>query len=194
LYRGIERASGARTVVDSTKHPSTAALLRSLGVDLRIVHMVRDPRGVAYSWTKRQPRPGIAGGAMMDRYPPWRSAVRWVGFNAAFHLLGAMRVPSERVRYEDLVEQPVSILEKATAIAGEARTAFPFIRGTTVSMAEAHTIAGNPMRFDRGALELRRDDAWRSRLSAANRRVVVAIAFPMMVAYGYIGRQASSPR
>jgi hypothetical protein len=117
-----------------------------------------------------------------------------VGFNAAFHLLGAMRVPSERVRYEDLVEQPVSILEKATAIAGEARTAFPFIRGTTVSMAEAHTIAGNPMRFDRGALELRRDDAWRSRLSAANRRVVVAIAFPMMVAYGYIGRQASSPR
>ena len=54
--------SGAALVVDSSKHASTAALLaRVPGVAPRIAHLVRDPRGVAWSWAKHVDRPDAVG-------------------------------------------------------------------------------------------------------------------------------------
>ena len=44
--------TGTEIVVDSSKHPSLAFCLRTSDVDLRVVHVVRDIRGVAYSWSK----------------------------------------------------------------------------------------------------------------------------------------------
>jgi Sulfotransferase family len=186
LYRGIGSTSGARVIVDSTKHPSTAFLLRSMrAVDLRIVQVVRDPLGVAYSWTKIQTRPGIAGGAMMDRYPPRRTAWRWSLVNAAFDALRSIGVPSTRVRYEDLVDRPAEILATVARLAGSDVDTFPFLRGRSLAHAETHTIAGNPMRFDTSDIQLRPDEGWRSGLPAAEQRVVRTITWPMRALYGY---------
>src|SRR5689334_1414693 len=53
LYRAIAQVSGAKVVVDSTKRPSLAYILaRAPEIDLRLVHILRDPRGVAYSWSQ----------------------------------------------------------------------------------------------------------------------------------------------
>jgi hypothetical protein len=186
LVRAVASVADASVVVDSTKHPSTAFLLRSTrAVDLRIVQVVRDPRGVAYSWSKVQARPGIAGGAMMDRYPPWRTAARWSVYNAGFDALRRMGVPSYRVRYEDLVERPVEELARVTRLADSDVAAFPFLRGRSLAHAETHTIAGNPMRFGTGDIELRRDDGWKTGLPAAQERVVSVITWPMRMRYGY---------
>ena len=58
VYAAVADVSGASVVVDSSKHASTAFLLRRApGLDLRVVHLVRDSRGVAYSWSKRVQRP-----------------------------------------------------------------------------------------------------------------------------------------
>ncbi|MGI9603600.1 MAG: sulfotransferase, partial [Acidimicrobiales bacterium] len=54
LIDTIGAEAGTPVVVDSTKQISTALLLRRLRVDLRIVHLVRDSRGVAFSWTKEK--------------------------------------------------------------------------------------------------------------------------------------------
>jgi hypothetical protein len=52
LYAAIDRVSGGACVVDSTKDPPFAFLLRRVPtLDLRVVHLVRDSRGVAFSWT-----------------------------------------------------------------------------------------------------------------------------------------------
>src|SRR5262249_23581595 len=57
-YDAAAAVSGANVVVDSSKHPALAYCLRSdAGIDLRVVHVVRDSRGVAYSWTKSVERP-----------------------------------------------------------------------------------------------------------------------------------------
>jgi hypothetical protein len=193
LYRGIASVSGARVVVDSTKHPSTAFLLRSTkALDLRVVQIVRDPRGVAYSWTKIQPRPGIAGGAMMDRYPPRRTAWRWSLYNAAFDALRSRGVPTERVRYEELIDRPAETLTRITRLAGSDVTSFPFLRGRSLAHAEAHTIGGNPMRFDTSDIELQPDEGWRAGLPAAEQRAVRTITWPMRLLYGY--RNGSSKR
>src|SRR5439155_19145064 len=54
LYRALGEVSGARVLVDSSKLPSHALLLRRVpGVDLRLLHLVRDSRGVAFSWQKQ---------------------------------------------------------------------------------------------------------------------------------------------
>ena len=43
---------GGVVVIDSSKHASLAFCLRSCpGIDLRVVHMVRDSRAVAYPYT-----------------------------------------------------------------------------------------------------------------------------------------------
>ncbi len=191
LHRAIAQVSGARVVIDSTKDPASAFHLRSMGgVDLRVVHLVRDARGVAYSWTKHKERPGIAGGAVMDRYPPWRIAGRWLSYNGAFHVLARRGVPTLRLRYEDLVADPASWLARLAAFGSggvsPAPATFPFLRDHSVSLVEEHTIAGNPMRFERGAVELHRDDAWRTGLPDSARRLVTLIDAPLLRRYGYL--------
>src|SRR4028119_1802817 len=53
LYRAIQRVSGAGVIVDSSKRFSYAVLLSLLPFgDLRVVHLVRDSRAVAYSWAR----------------------------------------------------------------------------------------------------------------------------------------------
>jgi Sulfotransferase family len=194
LYRGIGSASGARVIVDSTKHPSTAFLLRSMGaVDLRIAQVVRHPLGVAYSWTKIQTRPGIAGGAMMDRYPARRTAWRWSLVNAAFDALRSIGVPSERVRYEDLVDRPAEILTRISRLAGSDVNTFPFLHGRSFAHAETHTIAGNPMRFDTSDIQLRPDEGWKKGLPATEQRMVRTITWPMRALYGYRNGSKQQP-
>ena len=54
LYSGIAEVGGADLIVDSTKEPSHGLLLLAAGLDLRTVHLVRDPRAVAYSLAVRR--------------------------------------------------------------------------------------------------------------------------------------------
>ncbi len=71
LYRAIAEVSGAGVVVDSSKHASTALLLRHVpGIRPVVVHLVRDSRGVAYSWSRQVVRPETADGRLMVRYGP----------------------------------------------------------------------------------------------------------------------------
>src|SRR5215475_6872222 len=52
VYRAIADVSGCDAVVDSSKHASLAFCLSSCpDIDLRVIHVVRDSRAVAYSWT-----------------------------------------------------------------------------------------------------------------------------------------------
>ncbi|HEV3365155.1 MAG TPA: sulfotransferase, partial [Acidimicrobiia bacterium] len=48
-----------------------------------------------------------------------------------------------------------------------------------------HTVAGNPMRFHQGRLDLRLDQAWTTKLPERDRKVVTAITWPLQVRYGY---------
>ena len=82
LYRAIAEVGGARVVVDSSKLPSHAAILRRLDpIDLRMIHLVRDSRGVAYSWQKQVVKDPATGERMIV-YRPWSAAVRYDLYNA----------------------------------------------------------------------------------------------------------------
>lgn len=199
LYRAIGEVSGARVVIDASKHASTAFLLRRVpGIDLRVVHLVRDSRGVAYSWTKEVKKPEVAGGddAFMPQYSPSSSGRQWVAYNLMFDALGLLTALSSLgdtpkppgtmlLRYEALMANPREGLERILAHAGEPSTSFDFLGDGWVDLGVDHTVAGNPMRFHQGRLDLRLDQAWTTKLPERDRKVVTAITWPLQLRYGY---------
>jgi Sulfotransferase family len=192
LYRAISEATGGGVVIDSSKHSSLAFCLRTEpGIDLRVVHVVRDSRGVAYSWTKEVRRPeATAEDALMTRYSPARSSALWLGHNLFLGLLGRLGTARRLLRYEDFTADPAAVLADLAAFAGLPADV-DVIHDGAVVLHPSHTVAGNPMRFRTGPTPLRRDDAWRERLPRRRRLLVSALTVPLLARYGYLRRTAA---
>src|SRR5439155_1372151 len=90
-------------VIDSSKAPSSAFVLRRVPtIDLEAIHLIRDSRGVAYSWAKRIVRPDTPGQVtLMHRYPAYRVGARWITRNALMEVLGRLAMttgPTEQIQ------------------------------------------------------------------------------------------------
>ncbi len=187
LYQGIRAASGAGVVVDSSKFPSSAYMLRLVpGVRLRAVHLVRASQGVCHSWSKRVER-ADRGGRLMARHSPTQASLEWLGFNFSFDVLRAFGVPTTLLRYEDFLADPLGQVRRVLAFCGEPRTPgdLSFIGPGTVDLPPDHSVAGNPMRVKRGTLRLRLDDEWRTAMPPGTRRLVTTLTAPGLLRYGY---------
>jgi hypothetical protein len=186
IYAAIAAVSGAALVVDSSKHASTAALVRRIpGVSARIVHLVRDPRGVVWSWSKVVARPDATAGSTstMARIGAVRAVARWQSTNAA---LALVRSPGALLRYEDVVDRPDHATRRLLALGGVHVEDLPqFLDDRTVLLGIDHTVAGNPLRFVTGPTEIRADEEWRRAMPPARRALVAALALPSSVAYRY---------
>jgi len=189
LYAAVAEVSGARVVIDSSKHPSLAHCLRRQGeVDLRVLHLVRDSRAVAYSWGRAVRRPDTDRHSYMTRYSPAVAAAQWNGQNAAFHLLRG--VPVLRLRYEDVVAAPEAAVRRIAAFCGlPAPGRLAFLGTGWAELEPGHSVSGNPMRFATGKIAIRPDERWRADLPAGPRREVTALTLPLLAAYGYMGGQ-----
>lgn len=189
LYRAISRTGGGAVVIDSSKHSSLAFCLRTEpGIDLRVVHVVRDSRGVAYSWTKEVRRPEAGDDALMTRYSPSRSSALWVGHNLFLGLLGRLGTRTRLLRYEDFVADPRGVLVDLAGFADIPPGDLEFLSESSVLLSPSHTVAGNPMRFRTGPTPLRCDDAWREKLPSGRRALVSVLTAPLLARYGYLRR------
>jgi hypothetical protein len=185
IYEGVQQAAPTPLIVDSSKHPSMAYCLRTQSdLDIRMVHVVRDPRAVAYSWAKTVERPeaGVEE-KFMNRYTPARAAMLWTGENAAMTSLTRLGTPVLRLHYEDLVADPVTALRRVLDFAGMPADVHIPIDGHRATLRPNHTVSGNPLRFRNGELVIRRDDDWVTQLGARDRAVVSAMTAPLRLAY-----------
>ncbi len=187
LYRAVRDVSGAQVVVDSSKLPQYGYLLsESAGIDLRVVHLVRDPRATAYSWLRRSRTEGDARRAYLPRIGTTESALTWDTWNVVAELF--WRDAGERylrVRYEDLVRDPAEVVRQVVAVAGVPDAEAPFVDDHRVKLGVTHTVAGNPNRFEHGEVVIRDDGEWRSRIGRSQRVSVTALTLPVMRRYGY---------
>jgi len=187
-YRAIADQSGARVIVDCSDMPADGILASSLdSVELFVLHMVRDPRGVAYSWGKDINLTGNEG-ARGDVHGPGNAALRWSLNNLYTNRLLAPLVPgrSRVLRYEDFVTDPRGVLSDLLAWLGEEPTELPLVAdGRAVVLESTHSVFGNRLRFHRGTVPLRLDLEWQERMPARDRHVVTAVAAPYLRRYRY---------
>lgn len=187
LYAAVAEVAGAEVVVDSSKHPGAAYLLRHVDTEYRVVRIVRDPRGVAYSCAKRVRRPEKSGpDPYMTVWETRRIARNWLTTNVLVGALPRFGVREATVHYEALVADPAAELRRALGKLGlDVPEQLPFLDGNAARLSAAHTLDGNPMRFERGPVILRPDDEWRQALPDRDRRVVEAITWPLRRMHGY---------
>jgi hypothetical protein len=186
LYRALAEITQSRVIVDSSKREADAALLRLLeGIDPYYVHLVRDPRAVAYSWQRPKPTPEPR--REMVTYKPSVSTRNWLGLNATAEAI-RRRVGRDKyllVRYEDLATDPRSALESIVRMVGEWPAELPVNEDGTVMLTPNHTAGGNPGRFRTGRVPLRLDDEWILKQPRSQRLVATTIAMPLLHRYRY---------
>jgi len=188
LYRAIHATSGGSVIVDSMKQPSHLYLLTTLpSLDVRAVHLVRDPRGVAYSGMKTVQRAGAPSGGYRGQRTPTNSALRWNLVNSACRLLPRLGTATLTVRYEALVRQPREHIERIAAFAGERVEGadLGFLGEEEVEVGVDHMPFANRVRLQGERLKLRLDEEWRAEMGGTEQRLVSALTWPLRRQYGY---------
>jgi hypothetical protein len=186
LYAHLVDVTGARVVVDASKRPEDAAVLAGVSsVDLYVLHIVRDPRAVVFSWSRVKPSPD--GTTVMQRMRPWRIVRDWMESNAGAELL-RRHIPDDRwffSTYEDFAARPRETVRDIVAFLHEDGEA-PFVTDDTVVLDGNHTLLGNPDRFRTGAVTIAPDERWRSQMPRRQQIGVKVATLPLMLRYGYL--------
>ncbi len=199
LYDAIRQVTGCRLVVDASKHPTFGAIARSRpGVDMRVLHMIRDPRASAFSWSRPKPDRGDRSGESMWHAGPMRTTASWVLLNRDHHEFGDRHPDRYRLlRYEDFVASPADALLTIGELAGMdfaglVRAGDP----PSAELAPTHSAWGNPDRFETGPVAIVEDERWKHEMTRLARIKTVAVAAPWMGRYGYsrATRGRMSPR
>ena len=189
LYQAIAGQAGARYVIDASKWPAQALALSRAGLDIRVIHLVRDVRGVAHSLSKRDvARPhAVQATDHMLSHVPAEAAARWVGIQTEAELLRRCGLRVARIRYEDFIARPRQAVSAALADLGlpPEPSDLAHIGDGRVVLASSHGLSGNPSRFSSGEMTLRADEAWRKRMPQRDRIAVTALGLPLLLRYGW---------
>lgn len=182
LYRAIATTAGVRVVVDASKWPAQALALSGGGIDLRVIHMIRDVRGVAWSMSKRDvSRPqATRGPEMMFNRGLVSAATRWSVCQAE---VDAVRMTGTRVAtvdYEPLARQPRAEVSRALQALDLPVTEAQLghLGEGEAKLGRSHGLSGNPSRFTDGVTLLRVDEEWRTQMSKPRQAMLGLFALP----------------
>jgi hypothetical protein len=191
LYEAISQVSQSEVLIDSSKVPSIAfALTTECDIDLRVVHLVRDSRAVAYSFKRHVYDPATR--KMMKKYTSRQSSVMWLRYNMYSEILRRRVRRSTFVRYEDLAENPALVASTLLDRIGFRGINIDSIGEKQLRVtAESHTASGNPSRLQQGEIQIKSDREWLEKIGTYDRRVVSALTWPLLLRYHYFGYTGS---
>jgi hypothetical protein len=189
LFQELLSRSGKDIVIDSSKLPARAMALAHIpNIDLRIIHLVRDGRGVAWSLLKgydRDPRSGLQ--KKIRPKSVFRTALRWTIVNLATEYLSRKLGPQRvlRLRYEDFTSDPAAVMRRiGTFVALDlGQIGRKLQRGDPIG--PGHQIAGNRLRMN-ASLSLVKDESWRSLMPAGQQAFFRRLCGWMLRRYGYL--------
>jgi Sulfotransferase family len=186
LYCAIASVAQAEWIVDSGKDPWLGEIFgRLFRANFYTVHIVRDPRGVAFSWmklVKSDSEPGY-----MPRRHAAAVAVSWLIQNliiqSALRHLSASYV---RLRYEDLATDPETVVRGVAQSMGIAPDRLAW-ESRDECQPDLHWVAGNPgvRQSSRSAMIIKLDKEWQDRMPRVQRWLVTAICGVLFPSYGY---------
>jgi hypothetical protein len=187
LYRAVQTTTGSRVIVDTSKFPSYGFALGMVpSVDLRVVHLVRDSRAVAYSWLREKLHPDPESPEYMPRRSPAASSLRWMARNLATEAFWRRSPKSYlMLRYEDFVAEPKRTIGRILELVQGETAPLSHVAGHEVKLGINHGVWGNPSRFRTGTVEISPDTEWVSRIKPGDERLVTSLTFPLLARYGY---------
>jgi hypothetical protein len=187
LYAAIQAANPGRTIVDSSKHGLYAlALLGVPNLDVKMVHLVRDPRAVAFSMSRTKQRIDTNGPTrMMPRASGIETAATWVLRNALARSAVRRSVKGGCIRYEDLAHDPGATIMRLGPLIAIQDVDLGFLVGSTAHIGPGHGLSGNPIRAYGRSLEIRLDEEWRYVEKPWRSAMVFGLTFPFAMRYGY---------
>jgi hypothetical protein len=184
-----------RYIIDSSKTAYTftnkaKALFELCQMDLRVIHLVRDVRGVMWSMiSKGLNRDLDRHRSSKARLAGIRALAGWVHANKAADSIQEF-LPSDRylrIRYEDLVTKPNYVLhEIGQFIALDLQDVTNMLMAGPIPL-NSHQITGNRIRQQK-TLSIRPDLAWVDNLSTRHRLLAEIIASRQLKEYGYLVR------
>lgn len=177
----VSETSGCTVIVESSKQ-ATSMVAFGLLTDVPVtpLHLVRDPRAVAYS----ESRHSQSGGGRPHLGPPvhglFMSATFWNVTLILCHWLGR-GIPGYRLlRYERLAGDPVGTMRSLAA--GLSLEPPQFVGSHSVALAPSHVVDGNPSRFGSRLREIQTDERWRLHQPRAERIAVTVLTAPFRLA------------
>jgi hypothetical protein len=164
LLEAVKDVSRAEVLVDSSKRLRRARLLAASGaIRPKVIHLVRDGRGVAYSYGKRG--------------KPFREAVlQWQTVNAGIkNWLGGAGAPDNMgVRYEDLCARPAEVARDVCEFLGFGWEPPMMLFGNKTH----HNVRGNTMRFRVKSSTIKLDETWKGELGEDDLRLFDELTNP----------------
>ena len=192
LVRALCERTGARMVVDSSKVGIRLKyLLRNPALDVRVIRLVRDGRGVALTYTNSDEfadasstqlrRGGSGDGRPRDHLSFRDGAHEWRRSNEEADALLTTLDPARcaTVTYEQLCSNPQTVLTSLWAFLGVAPTALD-----RQWRAMSRHVIGNGMRFD-STEDVRLDERWKTILNASDLAIFDAEAGELNRRFGY---------
>lgn len=190
----LAKLSGAKVVADSSKvGVRLKYLLADDGLDVRIVRLIRDGRGVALTYIHPSEfadakAENLRGGGTGNQnahaaLPMARAAEEWVKANEEAEALKGRVSPENciEIHYEDLCLKTEETLNAVYEFLGVAPIAADVIRD--IDRIEHH-IVGNGMRLDRDHTIVL-DERWRDNLTDEQLAEFDKVAGPTNARYGY---------
>ena len=187
LFLSIQDVTDCKVIVDTTKSPLWGYLLSLMdNLDVYVVHLIRDPRGIAYSRQKKMVQPDKEKTIYTEQFNSFDSSIKWNFRNVTSEYL--WREKKEKylmVRYEDFAREPKAIVNKILNFVSESNISTPFVSENEVQLSINHSTWGNPSRFKTGKVELKADNEWKSKLNIFDKAVSTICTFPLLLRYGY---------
>jgi hypothetical protein len=192
LVETLLEVSGARVVVDSSKTGLRLKyLLRNPGLDVRVIRLFRDGRGVSLTHTNPGEfadasaphlRSGGTGGPGHVGLSMHEAAALWKESNEEADRITSTLPPAQclPVRYEDLCQNPAGTM----AVICRFLELEPYDPGHDFRERKQQHVVGNGMRMDTSS-EIRHDERWRTHLTAEQLRAFNEVAGDLNRRYGY---------
>lgn len=186
FYCSIATTTNSAVIIDSSKHPMYAALLTLLpSIELYLIHLVRHPAAVAFSWKRKKIMPDT------NQHFRIRSAAEtafyWDVWNLGIsYIHRRVGIKYLRLRYEDFIQSPQRSLQDVYDFLGESVEIMPVNSHREFQMNVNHTVVGNPMKFKRGTIQLQLDSEWETALTRLDKGTVSLLTWPLLAHYRYL--------
>ena len=157
FLKSIQTKSNKSVIVDISKNPLRAyAFMQHPNIDLRLIHLVRDARGVSWSLNKFVK-------VEVKQQKVSRTALFWVVVNRLSNFVRKKAKHSGLIRYEDFVQNPEETTREICEICDiDPQPIIDIIKGD-VALEDSHIMAGNKLRRQK-SITLKLDTAWRDNL------------------------------